>query len=812
MMSTPPKKAGSGRFLSRWNSFSGSGSVGAPPGNDNGSESGSDDESGPRRSSSLDRKSFFASPGASPSAAEASGSGKKMTPLRALRKGVAAATGVRGVWSGKKAPPTCCDTPETPVPLDDTHSAGTATATTDECGANSSLGSPEADALAASLFAEQEGFAAQLHDTPEQRGFVACATPSAGGGSDGDDRTLTPFSPPHDDDNLDESFHSAAAPSDDEGGKEQAALDTATGLEVQVDAPGAAGVDVEGVARESQPSLHAVILVAHKEPADVHLAHLEHDGSNGGSNEVGHEAVGAAEKEEEGAFYSEGEAVSGDENTAVAAASPPTPERAPVASGDSPADSPSDGRTALSPLSPVRSPEPADKPSPSKRAPRPVARFYSPSSPECRAEAVRAVEAASASAPGLLACDGVVPPAVAPAVVAPAPPGDVASKGPVIDVDAVTMAELKDELSRLGPSLNGNKAQLARRLQGAVDSNPQAAVAVAVVIEARERAAAKGSVEEAENAQVVEEETNEAKTAEPKAAKAKAKQEAAEEEASAKEEAAAAAKAVAETEATARKEAAAARVAAEEEAAAAQTTQAKEKAWAAAETAEAVATAETVAQTAREQATELKAALAASADAAAAPEVASAAAPEAAPKAASGAGGGSEALDSSSVGEASAGKDFERTTADMSTDDDDDDEDDENNDVSTDSVALFSAPSQGPSRALAAAPAGLAVGLLESVFEQLVGCCLNRPTHDNSGLEAVRPMSTVGAAALKPLPPPPPPRTAKVPLPPPPPQLQSCAVKQQGAPSPTLKENDRGEPPKSDPSTTPAITSIAVAV
>jgi len=53
-----------------------------------------------------------------------------------------------------------------------------------------------------------------------------------------------------------------------------ATLNTATGLEVQIDAPGAAGVVVEGVAREAQPLLHAVVLVPHKEPADVHLAHL----------------------------------------------------------------------------------------------------------------------------------------------------------------------------------------------------------------------------------------------------------------------------------------------------------------------------------------------------------------------------------------------------------------------------------------------------------------------------------------------------------------------------------------------------------
>jgi len=45
-----------------------------------------------------------------------------------------------------------------------------------------------------------------------------------------------------------------------------AALDTATGLEVQADAPGAAGVVVKGVAREPQPFLHAVVLVPHKEP------------------------------------------------------------------------------------------------------------------------------------------------------------------------------------------------------------------------------------------------------------------------------------------------------------------------------------------------------------------------------------------------------------------------------------------------------------------------------------------------------------------------------------------------------------------
>ena len=53
-----------------------------------------------------------------------------------------------------------------------------------------------------------------------------------------------------------------------------AALDTATGLEVQVDAPGAAGVVVEGVAREPQPLLYAAVLVPHKELAVVHLAHL----------------------------------------------------------------------------------------------------------------------------------------------------------------------------------------------------------------------------------------------------------------------------------------------------------------------------------------------------------------------------------------------------------------------------------------------------------------------------------------------------------------------------------------------------------
>jgi len=40
-----------------------------------------------------------------------------------------------------------------------------------------------------------------------------------------------------------------------------AALDIATGLEVQVDAPGAAGVVVEGVARGPQPFLHAAVLV-----------------------------------------------------------------------------------------------------------------------------------------------------------------------------------------------------------------------------------------------------------------------------------------------------------------------------------------------------------------------------------------------------------------------------------------------------------------------------------------------------------------------------------------------------------------------
>jgi len=53
-----------------------------------------------------------------------------------------------------------------------------------------------------------------------------------------------------------------------------AALDTATGLEVQVDAPGAAGVVVKGAAREPQPFLYAAVLVPHKEPAVVHLAHL----------------------------------------------------------------------------------------------------------------------------------------------------------------------------------------------------------------------------------------------------------------------------------------------------------------------------------------------------------------------------------------------------------------------------------------------------------------------------------------------------------------------------------------------------------
>jgi len=45
-----------------------------------------------------------------------------------------------------------------------------------------------------------------------------------------------------------------------------AALDTASGLEVQVDAAGAGGVVVEGVAREPQPLLRAVVLVPHKEP------------------------------------------------------------------------------------------------------------------------------------------------------------------------------------------------------------------------------------------------------------------------------------------------------------------------------------------------------------------------------------------------------------------------------------------------------------------------------------------------------------------------------------------------------------------
>jgi len=52
-----------------------------------------------------------------------------------------------------------------------------------------------------------------------------------------------------------------------------AALDTAT-LEAQVDAPGAAGVVVEGVAREPQPLLYAVVLLPHMKPAVIHLAHL----------------------------------------------------------------------------------------------------------------------------------------------------------------------------------------------------------------------------------------------------------------------------------------------------------------------------------------------------------------------------------------------------------------------------------------------------------------------------------------------------------------------------------------------------------
>ena len=41
----------------------------------------------------------------------------------------------------------------------------------------------------------------------------------------------------------------------------QGALDTACGLEVLIDAPGAAGVVVEGVAREPQPLLYAAVLV-----------------------------------------------------------------------------------------------------------------------------------------------------------------------------------------------------------------------------------------------------------------------------------------------------------------------------------------------------------------------------------------------------------------------------------------------------------------------------------------------------------------------------------------------------------------------